>query len=348
MKKTGIVAAVVAVCLILTGWMLHVSAAEKSSQKPAAQETGPKAKADDVKTSANSANVAVVNGTPIPKADFDMEVARLERQVAMTGRNTDEKEMAAMKKRILDGLVGRELLKQEAQKKKIKADDKEVNTQIDALKKKFGSEEEFQNTLAKMNLTEDKLKAQIASDLVLRALIDQEVASKITVGPNDAKEFYDKNPEYFKTPEMVRASHILVTVAKDATPEDKTKALAKIKDVQKKIQGGADFAEEAKAVSDCPSKEKGGDLDFFQKGQMVPAFETAAFALKPGQMSDVVETEYGYHLIKVTDKKEAGVVAFDEIKPRIEQQIKNEKVGQQLAQYVEQLKSKAKIETLVQ
>ena len=199
-----------------------------------------------------------------------------------------------------------------------------------------------------MNLTEDKLKAQIASDLVLRALIDQEVASKITVGPNEAKEFYDKNPEYFKTPEMVRASHILVTVAKDATPEDKAKALAKIKDVQKKIQGGADFAEEAKAVSDCPSKEKGGDLDFFQKGQMVPAFETAAFALKPGQMSDIVETEYGYHLIKVTDKKEAGVVAFDEIKPRIEQQIKNEKVGQQLAQYVEQLKSKAKIETLVQ
>jgi peptidyl-prolyl cis-trans isomerase C len=81
---------------------------------------------------------------------------------------------------------------------------------------------------------------------------------------------------------------------------------------------------------------------------MVPAFENAAFALKPGQISDIVETEYGYHLIKVTDRKEAGVVSFDEIKPRIEQQIKSEKVGQQLAQYVEQLRSKAKVETFVQ
>ncbi|MHC1729405.1 MAG: peptidylprolyl isomerase [Syntrophobacteraceae bacterium] len=345
MKKIGLIASVVVVCFLAGGFGFYVSAADKPNKK--GQEAGPPTKATKEKTEKNVQNAATVNGSPILKSEYDAEVTRLDRQIAMTGRTLDEKEMSEMKQKILDNLVGRELLKQEAEKKAIKADAAEVSTQMDNLKKRFGTEEEYQGTLKKMNITEDALRKQFTSEIMLRKLLDQEVASKIVLAPSEAKEFYDSNPEVFKTPEMIRASHILVKVEQKAGPEEKAKGLERIKGIQKRIQDGADFAEVAKEVSDCPSKENGGDLDFFQKGQMVGPFETAAFSLKPGQVSDIVETEFGYHLIKLTDKKEPGVMTFEEMQPRIEQHVKSEKMSQQVTLYVDQLKSKAKIELLL-
>ena len=355
MKKIGVLASILITCMFLAGYGIYVSAADKAGGKdpgketstvkpgaqPAAQQAAP-AKAAEVGQVA-----ATVNGKPISMAEYQTEVNRFERRVEMMGRGSEEEETVEMKKRILDNMIGREVLKQEAEKLGIKAQDKDVQAQMDNLKMKFGSEEEFKNAIAKMNLTEAGIRQQFTDEAIMRKLVDQEIAAKITLGPDEAKAFYDKNPEIFKSPEMVRASHILVKFDEKASPEDKAKALEKIKGVQKKIQDGADFATVAKEVSDCPSKENGGDLDFFQHGQMVPAFEQAAFALKPNQVSDIVETEYGYHLIKLTDKKEAGVMSFDEMKPRIEQHLKNEKVTQQLAQYVEKLKAGAKIEVFV-
>jgi len=198
-----------------------------------------------------------------------------------------------------------------------------------------------------MNLTEPGLKDYFASQLVIKKLVDKDLASKIVVTPEEVKAFYDGNPDVFKTPEMVRASHILVKVDKTASAEEKAKALEKIKAIQKRIQNGEDFAKVAKEVSDCPSKDNGGDLNFFQKGQMVPQFENAAFSMKPGQTSDIVETEFGYHLIRLTDTKEAGTMSFEEVKPRIEQHLKTEKMSQEFPKYVETFKSKAKIEVFV-
>ena len=344
MKKTRLIAFVV-VCFMLAGFGFYVSAADKPAKK--GQEAASPAKGTKEKTESVVQNAATVNGSPILKSEYDAEVTRLDRQIAMTGRTLDDKEMSGMKQKILDNLVGRELLKQEADKKAIKSDAAEVDAQMENLKKRFGTEEEYQGTLKKMNLTEESLKKQFSSEIVLRKLLEQEVASKIVLEPNEAKEFYDSNPEVFKAPEMIRASHILVKVEQNATPEEKAKALEKMKGIQKKIQDGADFAQVAKEVSDCPSKENGGDLDFFQKGQMVGPFETAAFSLKPGQVSDIVETEFGYHLIKLTDKKGPGVMTFEEMQPRIEQHGKSEKMTQQVTQYVDKLKSKAKIEILV-
>jgi peptidyl-prolyl cis-trans isomerase C len=198
-----------------------------------------------------------------------------------------------------------------------------------------------------MNMTEQELKDRFASQLAVRKLIDKELGPKIVVTPEEVKAFYDSNPEVFKTPEMMRASHILVKVDKTATAEEKAKALEKIKVAQKRLKSGDDFATVAKEMSDCPSKAKGGDLDFFSKGQMVPAFEDAVFSMQPGQTSDIVETEFGYHIIKVTGKKEPSTMPFDEIKPRIEQHLKSEKMSKEFPKYVEALKSKAKIEVLV-
>lgn len=357
MKKTATVSFILIICLVLAGYGLYVSAADKTTGKPADKEAaaGTKASAKPAKDAAAAKpeatagqNAALVNGQPIPLAEYQQELERFSRRLEMMGHGSDEEDTAQMKRRVLDNMIGREVLRQQAVKLGLKATDAEVDAQMKTLKTRFGSDEEFKNALTKMNVTEQTVKEQFASDQVMRKLVDQEITSKITISQADAKAFYDKNPEIFKSPEMVRASHILVKAGEKASPEEKAKALEKIKGVQQKIKDGADFAAIAKEVSDDPgSKETGGDLDFFQRGQMVPAFETAAFALKPGEVSDIVETEYGYHLIKTTDRKDAGVMPFEEIQPRIEQHLKSEAVSQQLNQYVEKLKSAAKVEILI-
>jgi peptidyl-prolyl cis-trans isomerase C len=280
-------------------------------------------------------------------SEYEAGIGQLNRQIAMTGKTPDEKEMTVLKKKVIDNLITKELLRQEVERRGIKADEAEVNAQLETIKK-GSSPEDFAKSLKQMNVTEQELKDHIASQLATRKLIEMELGPKVAVTPQEVKAFYDGNPDVFKTPPMIRASHILVKVDKGATPEQKAKALEKIKGAQKRLQGGEDFAKVAKEVSDCPSKENGGDLDFFQKGQMVPPFENAAFAMQPGQTSDIVETEFGYHIIKVTDKKDQSTVTFDEIKPRIEQHLKSEKLShQEFPKYVETLKSKAKIEILV-
>ncbi|MEN6437990.1 MAG: peptidylprolyl isomerase [Syntrophobacter sp.] len=357
MKKSVILTSILIMFLFLAGYGLYVSAADKTTGKPAGKDTAAGAKpaaqpaqkeAPPAKTEPAGQNAALVNGQPIPMTEYQQELSRFNRRLEMMGHGSDEEEATKMKGRVLDTMIGREVLRQQAAKLGLKATDAEVDAQLQTLKTRFGSEEEFKGALAKMNLTDQTIKEQFAADQVMRKLIDQEISSKITVTPAETKSFYDKNPEIFKSPEMIRASHILVKVDEKASAEDKAKALEKIKDVQRKIKDGGDFAALAKEVSDDPgSKETGGDLDFFQRGQMVPAFENAAFALKPGEVSDIVETEYGYHLIKATDKKEAGVMSYEEIQPRIEQHLKNEAVSQQLTQYVDKLKSAAKVEILV-
>ena len=332
MKRAGLIASALLIFVFLAAYGFYLSSAADKPSKDAA-------------TSANK-NAAIVNGKAITMSDYQAGVDQLNRQISMTGRQPDEKEMQSLKQRILDNLIGRELLKQEADKRGIKADDAEVNAQLDAVKKGT-TPENFAASLKQMNMTEPALKAYFASQLAVKKLVDKDLASKIVVTPEEVKAFYDGNPDVFKTPEMVRASHILVKVDKTASAEEKAKALEKIKAIQKRIQNGEDFAKVAKEVSDCPSKDNGGDLNFFQKGQMVPQFENAAFSMKPGQTSDIVETEFGYHIIRLTDKKEAGTMSFDEVKPRIEQQVRAEKMSQEYHKYVEALKSKAKIEIFV-
>ncbi len=321
-------------------------AAKKVKSDTASSANSGKGTAKDSakKDGASGDKAAIVNGTVITRAEYDTETSRFERQMTMSGQTPDPNQVAEMKKMVLDGLIGRELLRQQTAKLGVKADDAEVNQQIDELKKRFPSEDEFKKALEKMNLTEESLKSQFSQELSIKKMVDQQVGAQVTITPEETRKFYDSNPDVFKVPEMVRASHILVKVDAKATDAEKAAAKEKMNGIQQRIQKGEDFAAVAKEVSDCPSAANGGDLDFFQKGQMVAPFEQAAFALKVGAVSDVVETQFGYHLIKVTDKKEAGVMQYDEMKDRIEQHLKQEKVNQQLGQYIDQLKAQSKIE----
>lgn len=288
--------------------------------------------------------VAVVNGTVIKQAELDAETNQYLARLRSMGRSPNALELGQIKTQVLENLIARELLYQESQKKDIKVDQKQVDAQLTALKGRFPGEAEFNTALARMNLTEADLRFQFERDLAIRELLEAQIGDKIAVSEKETKAYYDGNLENFKKPEQVRASHILIKVDPGADEKTKAEARTKIESVQAKLKKGGDFGALAKEYSEGPSGPKGGDLGFFERGQMVKPFEDAAFTMKPGQVSDLVETRFGYHLIKVTDRTPEGTMSYEEVKDRLEQFMKQQKVQEAIAQYVETLKEKAKIE----
>jgi len=291
--------------------------------------------------------VAVVNGTVINQPEFDNEMNRVLERLQRTGRFPNDLERSQIKKQVLENLIARELLYQESQKKGIKVDQKEIDEQLTALKGRFPSEVEFKNALGTMNLTEANLRFQFERDLAIRKLLDDQIGGKSVVSEKESRAYYDGNLESFKKPEQVRASHILIKVDPGADEAKKAEARTKIESVQAKLKKGEDFGALAKEYSEGPSGPKGGDLGFFGRGQMVKPFEEAAFSMKPGQVSGMVETRFGYHLIMVAERTPESTLSYEEVKDRLEQYLKQQKVQEAIAAYVETLQGKAKIERFV-
>jgi peptidyl-prolyl cis-trans isomerase D len=171
-------------------------------------------------------------------------------------------------------------------------------------------------------------------------LIDVEaLRAKVNVPPADVERAYNENIEQYTTPEQVRASHILLKTE----GKDDAAVKAKAEDVLKQAKSGADFAALAKKYSEDDANAKnGGDLDFFGKGRMVPEFDRVAFAMEPGQISDLVKTEYGYHIIKLTDKKAGGTKKLDEVRQQIVDQLAFDRAQTQAATLAETLERQIK------
>jgi peptidyl-prolyl cis-trans isomerase C len=198
-----------------------------------------------------------------------------------------------------------------------------------------------------MNLSEATIGSQIQRDLAIKELIDTQFVQKITVSDEEMKVYYDSNPDSFKKPEQVKASHILIKVEPQADASQKAGARKKLEMIQGKLKKGEDFGTLAKEYSEGPSNTKGGDLGYFSRGQMVKPFEEAAFALKQGEVSEIVETRFGYHLIKVTDKTTETTIAYNEIKDNLGRFLKQEKLRKEMTLYIASLKKNAKVETFL-
>lgn len=287
---------------------------------------------------------AVVNGSVITQADLKREMAGAQRRPSSMGKPLDDSQLLEIKKEAIERLIERELLYQESQKKGIKLDETAVNEQLETLKKRFPSEAEFKNALSKMNMSEGRVKSEFTRGMAIQKFINNELVQKITVSDKEIKTYYDSNPDFFEQSEQVRAHHILVKVDPKGDASQKAESHKKIEKIQQKLHKGEDFTALAKEFSQCPSSAKGGDLGYFDRGQMVRPFEDAAFALKRGEVSDIVETKFGYHLIKVVDKKAKSTIAYNDVKDRLGQYLKQEKVKKEVSLYVEKLKQKAKIE----
>lgn len=290
----------------------------------------------------------VVNGTVITQAELDSQMKIVIDRLRASGRLPDVSQLDQIRSQVLENLIARELLYQESQKKGIKISEEEVNKQLINVKAQFPNEAEFNNALIRMNLTEASIKEKLQRDLALKKLIEDEVAPKVTVSDSDIRAFYENNPETFKQPERVKASHILIKVDPKADASQKAEAQKKIDSVQAKLQKGEDFGALAKEYSEGPTGPKGGDLGYFTRGQMVKPFEEAAFAMKPGEVSGMVETRFGYHLIKVTDKTPEGTMPYDDVKERLGEFLKQQKIQEEINVYVKSLEEKAKIERFVQ
>ncbi|MEJ2731201.1 MAG: peptidylprolyl isomerase [Deltaproteobacteria bacterium] len=288
--------------------------------------------------------VALVNGVVISKDTYDRELDFFIRRTAVKGQALPDEQMAQMKNQVLESLIDRELLFQESKKEGIEVKAEAVSDQLQKIEQRYPNKEEFNKLLSEMGLTESDVQRQIARGMAIQQLIDKEITEKIKVSDEETRSFFDKNPQLFQQPEQVKARHILIKVAADAPADQKAEARKKIEAVQQKVKKGEDFETLAKTYSEGPSGPRGGDLGYFKRGQMVKPFEDAAFSLKPNETSEIVETRFGYHLIKVEDKKPAKKMTYAEVKDRLNDHLKKQKAESEADAYIETLRQGAKIE----
>ncbi|MEO6238293.1 MAG: peptidylprolyl isomerase [Vicinamibacterales bacterium] len=288
--------------------------------------------------------IARVNGEDVKKEEFDRIIHTME---ARAGQPIPPERRDEILRGAIDQLVVYKLLSQESSNRGIKIADTEIDAKMAQLRSQFPTQDKFEAALKERGMTVDGLRKDARIDLSVTKLMEAETGAM--PGPSDveAKEFYEKNPDRFKQDESVRASHILVRVDEKADAAAKKKARAEIDAVLKQVKAGGDFAKLAQEHSQDSSASQGGDLNYFPKGQMVPAFDKVAFELKPGLVSDVVTTQFGYHIIKVIDHKPSRVVPFDESSQQIKQFLGEQKKQQHTEAFIESLKKKSKIEVLV-
>ncbi len=267
--------------------------------------------------------VVTVNGDEILAGEVQMAAQRMAQSMAQSGQQVDPQQIgAAAMQQMVDGV----LLVQEAKRRGFKADPAVIKTSVEQAETSAGGAEQLDVTLAEQGLNRARLKTLIEdSDLVNQLLM--KLGEGIEVSDEKISAFYKENPTFFAAPEEVSARHILFKLEDGADDETKAAAKAKAEAALKRVRAGEDFATLATELSEGPSGPKGGDLGFFPKERMVAPFADAAFALKPGETSGVVETRFGYHIIRVEERNDARTVPLDEVRDRIRQGLVQE--GQQ-------------------
>lgn len=288
--------------------------------------------------------IARVNGEAVKKEDFERMLRTIE---ARAGQPIPAERRDEILRGALDQLITYTLLSQESQKRGVKVEPSEIDAKMGQLKSQFPTQEAFDKALQARGMTAESLRKDAQVDLSVTKLMDTEVATIPGPSDADARDFYAKNPDKFKEEEQVRASHILIRVDEKADAAAKQKARAEIDGVLKKLKGGADFGKLAQEHSQDGSAAQGGDLNYFGRGQMVPAFDKVAFELKPGEVSDVVQTQFGYHIVKVVDRKAGRTVPFEEAQAKIKDYLTGQKKQQHADAFIESLKKRSKIEVLI-
>ncbi|GFN33338.1 peptidylprolyl isomerase [Paenibacillus xylaniclasticus] len=229
----------------------------------------------------------------------------------------------------LENLISYELVNQEAEEKGVKVTEEDINHELEGLKTNMGGEESFNLALQQYGMTVEDLKPDLRQQAQYRKLLEPQVS----VSDEDISSYFEQYKDSFATPEQVRASHILVATKEEAD------------EIIKQLNEGSDFAAIAKEKSlDTSNKDAGGDLDYFSRGMMEAAFEEAAFNLKVGEISEPVQTSYGYHVIKVTDHKEATTPTLEDKKDEIKETLTTQQVYQLSQTLLSDLRSQAKIE----
>lgn len=275
-----------------------------------------------------------INGVEITRAKVRAQVDHMINQRGInSGGITQPAAYQQLQEEVVERLITQELLWQEAQRREVVVSETEVDEQLQIMKNGFDTERAFLFRIQDGGFTEATYRQDIRQQRSVQNMIAGKMAQEITVSEEEINAFYNENIQQMTLPEAVHARHIL---AKPGGDDEASLAAARdrIEAVQKELQEGADFEVMATERSDAPSAPRGGDLGFFGRGQMVEAFENVAFALKAGEISDIVETQFGFHILRIEERREVQTVPVEEAAPRI-------------SAYLEQTKLQAAVEDLV-
>ena len=306
---------------------------------PAVHPAVPEKKAD-------AAGVAVeVDGVKMTKAQLNTELQK--RLAMLKGQIPADKlehAKAEIRKGLVDEFVMSTLLNKEVAAKKVTATEKEIAAVMEEMKSQLPAGVTMDELIKKNRIDVAKMRDDIGMNIKINKLIEKALGGKIKITDKETADFYEKNKDKFTKPETVHARHILVSRAPADTEKNLTDKKAKAEDLRKKLLGGADFADLAAKNSDCPSKQAGGDLGTFARGQMVKPFEDAAFSQEKNAIGPVVETDFGFHIIQVLDHQASQVVKLDtDTKQRINTYLERENLKSAFDGIVKGLKAAANI-----
>jgi peptidyl-prolyl cis-trans isomerase C len=260
---------------------------------------------------------------------------------------SDAKQLEKLTRDALDSLIAFELLYQESQKRKVMVTDGEVDADVDRTRARFGSAEAYSRALAEGGMDAEELRRDTRKTLAVNRLLELTVWQGMQITPEQVKQFYETSREQFRRDAEVRASHILIRAGESTTPTEQSQARRQAEGLLAEIRGGRDFAELARERSqDVLTASNGGDLGYFPRGTMGPEIEKVAFGLQPGQVGELVQSPYGFHIIKVSERRPAGYAPLSEVQDSIVGLLRDEEKRRRQDGFVETLVKQAKIEIL--
>jgi parvulin-like peptidyl-prolyl isomerase len=278
--------------------------------------------------------VAKVNGTVLTMRDLEAQLDRMIPQITFHKQVPPEKRKNYYGQ-ALEELINRELEYQDAVSKGMKAEKVDVDAQLQKIKGRFKSEEDFKAALDRQGLTEDTFRAAIGKELLIKSIMTKTVTEPAQMSEANLKEFYDKHISEFKKPESVKLRVI-------STKDEK-----KASEICEKLKAGEDMAQLANTMSEDDYKGRGGDIGYVHKGRMNPEIDKVAFTLKVGELSSPIHVEDVWYIIKAEDKKPEYTVSFDDTKGKLEQELETGKALELQKNWIDSLRSKAKIEILL-
>lgn len=296
-------------------------------------------------SSGGTGPVARVNGEDIDRATFEKQMERTRARFQRAGRQIAPALETRLKENLIRKLVEEELIAQKAKSENVTLEAAEIDAKLAEHKARFGSDKAFASFLERTQQSEADVKADLEKNL-LRDKLFAKLLQGQEPTEEDAKKYYEENKDKYKQKEQINAQHILFKTDKNTTDADKKKKLEQAKKVFAEAKKGADFAELAKKHSEGPTAQRGGDLGTFSRGRMVKQFEDVAFAAKPGDILGPVETQFGYHIIKVNEKTAEVQRPYDEVKESILTSLKARQKSKATRDLLDKLKTEAKIEVL--
>ena len=289
--------------------------------------------------------VAVVNQEIITLSEVEKWINPLKYEIVTGDRLEKRERVETLCRQVLEKLIEEKLIDQEAKKIGVKISSKEIEATLEEVKRRnAATQEDLEKALTTEGLTLETYKKQIEKGLQRQRLIHWSVKVEAKAGEKELREFYQKNMDRYRTNETYRPSHILFIIPKAATPEEMGEIRKKAQKVLEKIKGGEDFGEMALLYSEDASSKDRGELGYFKRGELVPAIERAALRLKVGEVSEIVRTEFGFHIIKLLDRKGTEPLPFEEVNEKVRADYHESEMEKALKQYLSTLKEKSVIE----